>query len=144
MSMDQKYGDDMTWTRFMDMHSGGGQKLKWAYIYIEAPESEARSVFYSRFDRNPEYITCTCCGEDYSVGEDKTLKEITAFERHCRWDDKTKTYVEEPDPRYILNKHIPLNKYLKQKNVLFIYAKDIKSKERKVKVPKGSWQWVEE
>lgn len=26
------------WTHFMDMHSGGGQKLDWPHIFIEAPE----------------------------------------------------------------------------------------------------------
>lgn len=30
------------WTRFMDMHSGGGSKEKWEYIYIEAPETRRK------------------------------------------------------------------------------------------------------
>ncbi len=32
------------WTQFHDMHSGGGQKLAWARIYIEAPEREAAQI----------------------------------------------------------------------------------------------------
>lgn len=38
------------WTEFWDMHSGGGQKEKWAKIYIEAPEEEARVIFYNRIE----------------------------------------------------------------------------------------------
>ena len=35
------------WTRFMDMHSGGGTKEKpFEYIYIQAPEKEAKVIFY--------------------------------------------------------------------------------------------------
>jgi len=75
----------MTWTRFMDMHSGGGLKEEWQYIYIEASLEEAKSVFYSRFGHNPERVTCTCCGEDYSISEYKTLEEATAYDRHCYW-----------------------------------------------------------
>lgn len=53
----------------MDMHSGGGQKLDFSILYIEAPEDEAIGVFYNRFGRNPHRVTCTCCGPDYSVRE---------------------------------------------------------------------------
>ena len=74
----------MVWTRFMDMHSGGGTKEPpYEYIYIEAPESEARVIFYNRFGHNPERVTCSCCGDDYSISEEETLQQITAFERNC-------------------------------------------------------------
>ena len=74
----------MTWTQFMDMHSGGGQKLDWAHIFIEATEKEARVIFYNRFGRNPDRITCTCCGNDYSVNEEKgDLSQATGYERNC-------------------------------------------------------------
>ena len=63
----------MTWTQFWDMHSGGSLKEQWQYIYIEAPEDEARVIFYNRFDHSPDRVTCTCCGEDYSVSEDADL-----------------------------------------------------------------------
>src|SRR5438093_12532542 len=105
----------MTWTRFMDMHSGGGLKLTWAYIYIEAPEKEARSVFYSRFGRTADNVTCDCCGEDYSVDESETVEQVTAFERRCRYDATTRRYVEETDPRYAMyheSKYIPLQRYM--------------------------------
>jgi hypothetical protein len=66
------------------MHSGGDQKLDWGHIYIEAPEEEAMVIFYNRFGRNPHRVTCTCCGEDYSVTEYPTLEIATAFERGLR------------------------------------------------------------
>lgn len=73
------------WTEFMDMHSGGGQKEKFAYCFIEAPEDEAKIIFYNRFGHNPERVTCTCCGEDYSISEYKTLEQATAYERNCEY-----------------------------------------------------------
>lgn len=74
----------MTWTHFMDMHSGGGTKEEpFEHIYIEAPEAEARVIFYNRFGHSPERVSCTCCGGDYSISEHATLKEATAYERGC-------------------------------------------------------------
>jgi len=72
------------WTHFMDMHSGGGQKEKWAHIYIEAPENEARVIFYNKFGHNPDRVTCTCCGNDYSVIEsDNVFLEQFSYKRWC-------------------------------------------------------------
>lgn len=71
------------WTRFMDMHSGGGQKGPAAKILIEAPEAEARVIFFNRFGLNPDRVSCTCCGEDFGVGEHDSLAEATAFDRNC-------------------------------------------------------------
>jgi len=67
----------------MDMHSGGGQKEEWPFIIIEAPEDEARVIFYNRFGHNPERVTCTCCGEDYSISEEDSLEQATAYDRNC-------------------------------------------------------------
>lgn len=86
----------MTWTQFHDMHSGGGQKLEWAQIFIEAPEAEARRIFESMFDRDPDNVTCDCCGADYSVSEDVSLAQATGYERRCR---HLKT-PRGPDGRY--------------------------------------------
>ena len=44
------------WTHFWDMHSGGGQKEKFGHCYIEAPENEAKVIFYNRFGHNPERV----------------------------------------------------------------------------------------
>lgn len=72
------------YTRFMDMHSGGGLKEPpYARIYIEAPENEAKIIFYNRFGHNPERVTCTCCGEDYSITEEDSLVEASAYDRNA-------------------------------------------------------------
>lgn len=73
------------WTRFMDAYSGGGQKEPWPQIWIEAPEKEAKLIFYNRFGHNPDRVTCTCCGADYSIHEHETLEEATAYERGLRY-----------------------------------------------------------
>jgi len=40
----------MVWTRFMDMHSGGRLKEDpYQFILIEAPENEAKVIFYNKF-----------------------------------------------------------------------------------------------
>lgn len=46
------------WTEFMDMRSGGGLKEKFAYCFIEAPEEEAKVIFYNRFGHSASRITC--------------------------------------------------------------------------------------
>ena len=69
-------------TQFWDMHSGGGCKEEpYENIYIEAPKEKAVMVFFNRFHHSPFRVSCTCCGEDYSVNEYKTLKDATAFHR---------------------------------------------------------------
>jgi hypothetical protein len=104
----------------MDMHSGGGRKLDWEYIFIEAPESEAKSVFYSKFGRSPERVTCTCCGEDYSISEYESLDEASKY-------DRGKLTTED---------------YIKSSDVKVIYAKDITTKERIVEVPPEGYVWM--
>lgn len=129
----------MVWTRFMDMHSGGGQKLSWPYIYIEAPKEEAIAIFFYRFGRNPLRITCTCCGEDYSIGERKgPLEQVTRFERGCEYNDKTNQYEERPGR---FETYVPLKPFLKTVEV--IRAKDIKPEERKASVPQQGYIWME-
>lgn len=74
------------WTRFMDMHSGGGTKENgFDFIFIEAPEHEARLIFYNRFGHNPERVSCTCCGDDYSISEHESLEQISGYDRHCAY-----------------------------------------------------------
>ena len=111
------------WTHFGDMHSGGGQKLEWANIYIEAEEEEAKRIFYSRFERNPDRVTCTCCGPDYSICSEKTLGQLTAFHRGCLYDKTLEKYAEEQDTTS-LQKYITLAKYRKDDNVLIITTSD--------------------
>ena len=115
------------WTRFMDMHSGGGTKEgDCEYIYIEAPEEEAKIIFYNRFGHNPERVSCTCCGDDYSISEKKSLEESTAFDRGLGRSYKTE---------------ISLELYLQKDDVLIIRASEIKDSERVGEVPEEGYVW---
>ena len=105
-------------THFLDMHSGGGQKENFSHCFIEAPESEAKIIFYNRFGHNPERVTCTCCGDDYSIREYETLEQATAFERNCKYQDKA--YIEEKGDSY--REYLTLPEYLKKSDVLIIFA----------------------
>lgn len=152
------------WTHFWDMHSGGGQKEKWGHIFIEAPEKEAEVIFYNRFGHNPHRVTCTCCGSDYSISEEKSLKEATAYERGCAsgyFDSRGKKvsqseawvsgkgmkkgycwkYIEEQDPECSYKHYISLEDYLKKGDALAIYAKEIKDEERVGDVPEQGYVW---
>lgn len=139
------------WTQFMDMHSGGSQKLDWPHIYIEAPEYEAVSVFYSRFHRNPNSVTCTCCGEDYAIFfTDKPLEYATAYERGCRYGyvNKDGAEVSEEEARSGLGavgkyfeergswkEHRTLEEFLQSGECLVIRAEEITDEERRSVVP---------
>lgn len=129
------------WTQFYDMHSGGGSKEKYELIYIEAPQSEAEIIFYNRFGHNPNRITCTCCGNDYSISEDESLAQLTAFHRNCDYDSSLKQYVEKPNTRYGNNQLISLNDYIKQEDVLVIKSEEIKSDERLGQLPEQGYIW---
>ncbi len=124
----------MSWTQFWDMHSGGGAKVKvdgkWKEkIYIEGTEEEARALFKQRFNRDPDHITCECCGPDYSVHEEESLNQLTAYHRGC-WHDGSH-YVEVRDTRYDkyyptakeaakVHPHITPEQYALQDDVLII------------------------
>lgn len=155
------------WTQFWDMHSGGSQKEKFSQCFIEAPEKEAKIIFYNRFGHNPERVTCTCCGEDYSTSEYKTLKEATAFQRNCAYvytdrnGNEVKQdeawvigkglkkgynagYVERADKnRSYAGEYLTLSEYVKHADVCVIYAKDIKNSERIGEVPEQGYIWVD-
>lgn len=133
----------MAWTRFMDMHSGGRSKEKFEYLYIEAPEKEARVIFYNRFGHNPERVTCTCCGDDYSIEEEETLEQATAFERGCHFDEKAGKYVERKSERYGWREYQTLEDYLKRPEIAVIRAGEIKDDERQGEVPQQGYVWVE-
>ena len=128
------------WTLFWDMHSGSGLKEKWSKIFIEAPRKEAEIIFYHRFRHNPYRVTCTCCGEDYSVEEEKSLKQLTGYHRNCA-DDKSGKYIEKP--RYEKKSYQTLAQYLKNKDVLVIRKKDIKPIERIGSLPRQGYVWTD-
>lgn len=132
------------WTRFMDMHSGGRLKEKNAeYIFIEAPENEAKVIFYNRFGHNPERVSCTCCGDDYSISEEADLAQATAFERGCAYDKDAKAYVERSEsPKRSWRPYKSVDEYLKDAKTLIIKADEIKSEERKGSVPEQGYVWA--
>lgn len=146
------------WTKFHDMHSGGGRKLEWESIYIEAPEGEAAVIFQNAFGRNPHRVTCTCCGEDYSLDESASLAQASGYERNCRtlvtprlpdgrYDNnnpvlKAHLYLEgceEPPPGFEVDSfrrvarvaYIPLAEYVKRPEVKIIPASEIRPEWRK-------------
>ena len=160
------------WTQFWDMHSGGSQKEKWARIYIEAPEEEAKVIFYNRFGHNPERITCTCCGDDYSIEEKESLEQLSAFHRGCAYayvnskgeevpeneawiigegiqDGYEGKYIETNEqkyPRYRFSfqkEYLPLDDYKKQPDVLVISKKEITQEERTGDIPEQGYVWVD-
>lgn len=51
------------------MSSGGRQKDVFSKCFIEAPEELAATIFKDMIQRNPDHVTCNCCGEDYSYWE---------------------------------------------------------------------------
>lgn len=142
------------WTRFMDMHSGGGQKEAWQYIYIEAPEEEAKSVFYAKFGHSPDRVSCTCCGSDYSIDDYENLAQATAYERGCEWLENKKVngsgrYFEKDEEipegftksefSMTWNEYQTLEEYLK--TVKVIYANEITEEEKKADVPEEGYVW---
>ena len=155
----------MKWTQFWDMHSGGGSKEPQTQIYIEAPEDEARVIFYNKFGHNPDRVTCTCCGSDYSVSESDSLLQATAYQRGCKYaymkDGKeipksegfirgkgtakgvVAGYIEKPDDRYAFNEYKTLEEYLVSEDALFIYDKDILPEWRSGELPQQGFVWVD-
>lgn len=130
------------WTQFWDMHSGGGSKEKWEKIYIEAPENEAKVIFYNRFGHDPDRVTCTCCGNDYSISTNKSLAQLSGYHRNCAMKDGK--YVEKPDRTYKNTKDlISVKDYTKQENVCVISNKDIKPEERVGEVRRSGYVWVD-
>lgn len=141
----------MTFTRFMDMHSGGPQKEKYAHIYIEAPEEEAKVIFQNHFGHNPDRVSCTCCGPDYSITEYKTLREATAYDRGCAsaYRKGSEGYYlekgEKPKRGFSVTQsfypYMTLKKYLSQKQVLVLRKKDITPEERKGVLREEGFVW---
>lgn len=78
----------------MDMHSGGRAKTDYEIVYVEGPYAD--KWFERRFNRDPENVTCDCCGEDFSISTEPTLAEASGYDRGCRWDAEKKGYAEEP------------------------------------------------
>jgi hypothetical protein len=143
----------MPWTRFMDMHSGGGCKENFERLYVEAPEAEAKIIFFNRFGHNPDRVSCTCCGPDYSIDEEPTLAEASAYDRGCAWDKAKGGYVErKAESTTYAPEYQTVEDLLKTKRVTngsvgdraeFIFAKDIKAEERIGDLPEQGYVWID-
>lgn len=150
----------MAWTLFWDMYSGGGCKEEpYDKIYIEAPEADARCVFWNRFEHNPERVTCTCCGDDYSIGEEPTLEQISAFHRNCQWFGPPDMPERNADGRYFedgeavpdgwtssglnpFRDYETMEQYLKRETVLVIRADEITLEQRVAEIPDQGYVWA--
>ncbi len=95
----------MYWTKFMDMHSGGGTKTEYEYIYIEADEDSAVNVFCNMFDEHPYSVACGCCGSNFSVSTYESLEEATSYERKYN--------------------NLSVEEYLKEDSVKVVYSSEI-------------------
>ena len=104
------------------MNSGGKRKLDWSLIFIEAPQAVAEVIFYNRFSRNPNYVTCGCCGSDYVIREYNTLEEATEYHRG--------------------KQGMSLDEFAQKDNVLIIPASDIKEYETKGELPSLDDTWL--
>jgi hypothetical protein len=129
------------WTQFWDMHSGGSQKEDFARCYIEAPEAEAKVIFYNRFGHNPDRVTCTCCGEDYSITEAETLEQASGYHRNCQCVDNQ--YIEEPCTESYRQPYLTVEQYAKLDEVCIIRADEIADDERIGDVPNQGFVWVD-
>ena len=155
------------WTRFMDMHSGGGSKEPYEYIYIEAAEDEAKVIFYNRFGHNPERVTCTCCGDDYSISSEEDFAQLTGYDRGCasgyvmddgeiKGEDYWREcgleerralngkfrYFERQGERTYGRQYVTVDEYQKSEGVLVIHASEISAAERVGEVPSQGYVWV--
>jgi len=123
------------WTRFMDMHSGGGNKEgDCEYIYIEAAEEAAKFIFYNRFGHNPERVTCTCCGDDYSISDAETLEMVSAYDRGCEYPKGSNGYD-------LGTAKVSIADYSAREDVLVIPAAEIKPEEKLGVVPEQGYVW---
>lgn len=127
------------WTEFWDMCSGGSQKEDFSNCYIEAPYAEAKVIFYNRFGHNPERVTCSCCGEDYSISEKDSLEQATAFHRNCSYDNEKKEYAERPKDN---RNYVSVEEFEKLNHIKVIRADEIKKEERVGTVPDEGYVWV--
>ena len=145
---------DLVWVQFMDMHSGGGNKEgPYEMIYIEAADEESASlIFYNRFGHSPERVSCTCCGEDYSISSNKSLAQLTGYSRNCEHisgPDKEHRYLEAGESvprgwkrRGAYGQYSTLKAYLAQDSTLVIHNSDVSNEEKQGDVPEQGYVWA--
>lgn len=148
----------------MDMHSGGGCKEPYQFILIEAPEAEAKVIFQNRFSHNPDRVTCTCCGGDYSIDDYESLEQATGFDRNAAFVYLNPAGEEVPLEQAwkagvglingCINKYVErkghdfaeyktLEEFLKRPDVLVIKSQEIKPEERQGELRTSGYVWVD-
>lgn len=132
-----KFSDKGPWTLFWDMSSGGSTKEgKFEKIYVQLPQKEAEIFFYNRFGHNPNRVSCTCCGSDYSISEDATFAEASDFHRNAIVKDGK----EKPtDKSYGVYRTVET--YIEEKHVLVICKNAIEPHETVGEVPEQGYVW---
>ena len=86
---------------------------------LKHQKNKQKKVFCNRFGHNPDRVTCTCCGPDYSIQDYVTLEEATSYHRQNK---SVEEFSKEPD-------------------ILIIYAKDIKPEELEGELPTQGYIW---
>lgn len=144
------------WTQFWDMHSGGSTKEPpYDKIYVELPKEQAIVWFYNRFGHSPYRVTCTCCGEDYSLYEDPSLAQITGYHRNLRYIEKGKAYrylepgKEVPEGWKITNisagrsmeGQLTIEEYEAREDVLIVRRSEVEDSQLKGEVPQQGYIW---
>jgi hypothetical protein len=119
-------------------------------------------VFYAVFGRNPNRVTCTCCGEDYSISGYADLAQATGYERHCEYvyrdahgtevggekawqrDGLTGSYEDRMQTKYNSERRpsIPLDLYLTSGECKVVYANEITPEMLGVEPPEQGYVWV--
>lgn len=66
-------------TYFVDMCSGSSRKTEWDVIFVELPYKYALTWFEDTYGRDPKYVTCECCGPDFSIEEVDSLDSLKFF-----------------------------------------------------------------
>lgn len=103
----------MVWTAFLDIDE---PNFRYKQVYIEAPKSEAISVFQENFGCSPVGLACPRCSFEYLIEEYDTLRDAL---------DDIIIYFEES-----------VEDYKKRSDVLFIDKKQVKpSKSKRLLIP---------
>lgn len=112
------------WTMFKDTYSGGSQKTKWKFVFVEADMVDAAVLFEDRLGMCPFGSSCECCTEDFHIKTSASFEQITGYERNCDRDDGG--YVERQDSRktWASGRYIPLDEFLRRPDVLVLRAPD--------------------
>lgn len=114
--------DTGNWTLFADAYADGKLKFKaFEWIIVEGKEEDALSLFMDITNVDPKKVTCTCCGQHYSIREFDSVFQATAFERGCCYDMTLECYVEEISDFPIIH-YTTVEDFIDRDNVLIIFA----------------------